>query len=584
MKLTPEQRNAVYHDEHAAVVACPGSGKTRAIVAKLLRSADVVRDSPRRVACITYTNAAVHEIEHRVRVYGTTGDEDFCDVSTIHSFCQNNLLRHFHWKLDRYRDGYAILPSDSDEYQQFVKEIGDRYSLDGYSRQQFESLNRLPNGDPITPAGIPAEAAIEFWNRLEAEGYIDFCNVVYYSYRLLVDNPSIVRALASQYAYILVDEFQDTSALQAEILGLIADAGLTLFFLVGDPEQSIYSFAGAERQLMFDFAAKLKAIVFPLSGNFRSSQPLVSCAESLIPRNPAMFASGDAAAFTEQPVHEHSESHFAGITDAFLPMAEGLGIPLGDTAILAPSWFQLMPLGKQLRNFGVPVVGPGARPYKKRSHLFVGLAEQICAYIEKANGMLVRQIERELFFLIQNVTGKADFRVYDFHGRRAVFRLLRDGQKLKDEHESAVGWLNVAAERFGEILHEEGFLPRDGARLLQQSAADIVLDMESQDDVDVPNLTLADLGMFASPDENLKLLTMHGAKGREFGAVAMISLHDGRIPYHNKYNPLTQFGLEESRRLFYVGITRAKRLLMLFTDEQDYRGRCRFLGEIGFGN
>ena len=87
--------------------------------------------------------------------------------------------------------------------------------------------------------------------------------------------------------------------------------------------------------------------------------------------------------------------------------------------------------------------------------------------------------------------------------------------------------------------------------------------------------------MFASPDENLKLLTLHGAKGREFSAVALISLHDGRIPYHNRYNPLTQAGLEESRRLFYVGITRAKRLLMLFTDEQDYRPRCRFLDDIG---
>ena len=109
MKLTDEQRIAVYHDDHALVVACPGSGKTRSIIARLLRSIDAVRGSTRRVTCITYTNAAVHEIENRVRIYGSAGDDEYCDVSTIHAFCQNNILRHFHWKLDEFHDGFTVL-------------------------------------------------------------------------------------------------------------------------------------------------------------------------------------------------------------------------------------------------------------------------------------------------------------------------------------------------------------------------------------------------------------------------------------------------------------------------------------------
>lgn len=583
MKLTREQRDAVRHDEHAVVEACPGSGKTRAIVAKLLRCVEAVRGSPRRVACITYTNAAVYEIEHRMRILGAAGDEAYFDVSTIHSFCQNSILRHYYWRLEEYSNGYTVLPSDSEEYVGFVKEIGDKYDLDGYARQGFESLNRKPTGEPITPGSIPAEAAIEFWETLEAEGYVDFCNIVYFSYRLLADYPSIAKTLAATCANILVDEFQDTSALQVRILTLIANEGITSFFLVGDPEQSIYRFAGAERKLMFDFASELGARTFPLSGNFRSSTPIIDRSESLIPRDPAMFAAGDAARFTEEPVCEHVENHFTAITEAFLPMLDGLKIPLGDAAVLATSWYQLMPLGRQLRNYGIAVVGPGARPYKKR-HLLVGLAEQICAYLEKPAPALIRQLERELFNLIQNVTGKADFRVFEFHGRRTAFRLLDGGRIVKEEHEAATEWLCVAAEQFSQILYDEGFLPRDYVKLLPESAKDIVRDMESQRDVDVPNLTLADLGMFASPDDNLKLLTMHGAKGREFSAVALIDVHDGRIPYHNNYNPLTQAGLEEARRLMYVAMTRAKRLLMLFTDDiDDYRPPSRFLEEIGFG-
>ena len=580
MKLTAEQRNAVYHDGHAVVVACPGSGKTRAIIARLLRSVDMIRDSPRRVACITYTNTAVHEIENRIRTYGAAGDDEYCDVSTIHSFCQNNILRHYHWKLPQFSEGVTVLPSDSDEYRALVDEIGDEYGLNSFTRQQFESLNRRPNGDPIT--SLPHDAAIQFWNRLEANGYVDFCNLVYYSYRILLENPHIVRGLAARYAFILVDEFQDTSALQVELLSLIANEGVTTFFLVGDPEQSIYRFAGAERELMATFADEIGAEEFPLSGNFRSSTPVIERAETLIPRIPTMFAVGDAAAFTEEPVHRHVENHFVGIADHFLPTLDGLGIPLGDAAILAPVWYQLMPLGRLLRNYGVAVVGPGARPYKKGTHLFVGLAEQACAFIDNPRSVPIRQVEREVFSCLQNVTGKADFRVFTFEGRRTVSRLLRQAALLKQQHIGAVAWLNAASGAFAEVLHDDGFLPKHCMSLLTESAADIVRDMESQKDVDVANLTTSDLGMFANPADNLKLLTMHGAKGREFSAVAVIGLHDGQVPYHNRHNPLTADGLDESRRLMYVSVTRAKRLLVLLTDAEDYRPASPFLAEMGF--
>ena len=176
MKLTPEQRDAVHHDGNAVVVACPGSGKTRAIIDRLLRCIDAIRDTTRRVACITYTKTAVYEIENRIRTYGGAGDEEYCDVSTIHSFCQYNILRHFHWKLHQFADGVTVLPSDCDEYREIIDEIGDDYGLNFFARQQFESLNRTPDGEPITT--LPHEAVIEFWDRLESNGYVDFCNLV----------------------------------------------------------------------------------------------------------------------------------------------------------------------------------------------------------------------------------------------------------------------------------------------------------------------------------------------------------------------------------------------------------------------
>lgn len=201
MKITDEQRCAVYHKGNTIVVACPGSGKTRAIIARLLRSVDEILDTPRKVACITYTNTAVYEIENRIRTYGGAEYYENCDVSTIHSFCQNNILRHYYWELDKFKDGVSVLPSDSEEYRAIIDEIGDRYNLSFFDRQKFESINRRPNGDPITT--LPHDAVYEFWGYLESNGYVDFCNLIYYSYRLLCDKRYILKGLSARYAYIL---------------------------------------------------------------------------------------------------------------------------------------------------------------------------------------------------------------------------------------------------------------------------------------------------------------------------------------------------------------------------------------------
>ena len=578
MKLTDQQREAVNHNGNSMLIACPGSGKTRTIIAKMLRCIDLVKDTPRRVVCITYTNTAVDEIIRRLKFYGLNNSEDYCEVSTIHSFCLNNILRFFYWKLKDFQEGFIVLPSDSEVYLDYVSQMANKHGLNTYQQQSFESFNRKPNGEPITTSDIPKSVALEFWDILNNSKYIDFCNIVYLTYKLLSDNPSLVQNISSKFAYFLIDEFQDTTSLQVEIFKMISNVNNSNFFLVGDPEQSIYGFAGAEKDLMFQFADYLEAKYFPISGNFRSSPNIISLAESLIPRNPPMFSSGESSIYTEKPSITNTESINEAITDYFLPMVEDLGIPLGDSAILAPTYFNLLPLGKFLREYGVAVVGPGARPYKKR-HLFASFAEQICAYIENPESTLLFSIERELFFLIQSITGKADFRIYSYEGRVILFKLLSEGQRLRNENPSARDWLINASNLFNDILLYEEYIPESCNSLIPESVSNMLQNMQDNK-IDILNLTLSDLGMFANPRDNLKLLTMHGAKGREFSAVGIISLHDGRVPYHNKYYPLTEDGEAEAKRLLYVSITRAKRLLMIFTHNDDWRPPCRFLPNI----
>ena len=130
------------------------------------------------------------------------------------------------------------------------------------------------------------------------------------------------------------------------------------------------------------------------------------------------------------------------------------------------------------------------------------------------------------------------------------------------------------------MLVQEGLLPNSKSHVLLESAQEIIGDIESQPDIDITNLSTSDLGIYANPRENLKLLTMHRAKGREFEAVALISLHDGQIPFHNRHSPLTPVGLAEAKRLLYVAGTRAERLLYLFSNQDYYRPPTRFLNDV----
>jgi DNA helicase-2/ATP-dependent DNA helicase PcrA len=532
------------------------------------------------VACITYTNAAVYEIESRLRAYGKIGDENYCDISTIHAFCLNNILRHFHWRLPDYTDEFTVLPPDSERYREIVDSVRSDYGLNASARDRFEQLNREPDGTPITTYPLTTDIALDFWERLRWEHFVDFPNIIYLSYHLMSEWPSITHAIACRFAWMLVDEFQDTSALQVEILKLIADRGLTKFFLVGDPYQSIYGFAGARPDLMDEFADLIAAQRdFELLTNFRSSDPIVKHAERLCPRNPPMSPGGESAVFTEKPQYIHAATAFETITEHYIPVLDELGIDYGKAAILAPWWVKLLHLGRQLREYGIPVFGPGARPYKRR-HLFAPLAEQICAYIEQPDPRLIPRIERELFRLITDATGSTNYNVYTYAGRTTVFRLIRTGKILRQEHERGVIWLNEAAREFAAILCEDELLPPSCCHLMVESVRAMEQDMIDRK-VDIANLSTADLGMFASYERSMKLLTMHRAKGREFDAVAIVDLHDGRVPH---FTATTAEEIDEARRLLYVSITRARRVLMYMTDEEHWRNRpSRFLfeGELG---
>lgn len=586
MKLTDEQKDAVRHDRHLMLSACPGSGKTRVIISKIIRVIDEVRDTPRGVACITYTNTAVHEIESRIRVSMQPDDERYVDVCTIHSFCLNNIFRPFRHLVPGYKDGFRVLTQDSEEFEGHVRAVCARYNRVNLQYKDFEEFTQLrvnlagePFGAVIDYGGLTVAMAKDYWARIQAAGFIDFPNIIYQSLLLLREHPEVLDHICAKFAWILVDEFQDTSDLQVEILALIASKGKTRFLLVGDQFQSIFRFAGARPDLADAFAARIGARTdLGLSGNFRSSRPIINDAENLFPRTPRMRSLGESRVFTTETEWRHGARSFDVITGHFLPTLHNLGIPIGDAAILAPDWFTLFPLGKLLRGAGVPIVGPGARPYRRGQ--FALIAEAVCGYLIDPSPAGIIGIERTLFNTLLDITGRANFDIFSYQGRTIVFHLIGIAKELRAANASAVAWLKAAAGAFAEVLISAEYISESEKMLFALSVEAMKADMV-KNRVDPDSLTINDLGIYASPNSALKLSTLHNAKGREFGAIAMVNVHERAIPSrHSK----TADDFAEQKRLFYVGLTRAKRYLLYVTDDSGRQGPSRFLlAEDGVG-
>lgn len=585
MRLTDQQAEAVHWQDNLLLTACPGSGKTRTLTAKAVMEIEYLRDTPKKVLCITYTNSAAQEIEKRAGQQLAAGDEQRLYVSTIHSFCLNEILRPYGWLQPDFLGGLRVITRDNPDFEiiaTYAAEQVNYFDISQADFEAFESLSVDANGRLVGLGAANAavsRAAPYFWKRCASLGYVDFGQIIYNAYKILRDHPKIALSLTARFPWILVDEFQDTTELQIEILKLLYAAGRSKFFIVGDICQSIYGFTGARPELVAPFGVYIGAKTnLSLSWNFRSSARIVSHAERLFPRLPAMTAKGPNQNCTVDPIFIGNVTSFVAITEHFLPKIEEMNIPLGDATILAKDWGSLISLARQLRDFGTPVVGPGARPYR-RSRLFAGLAEQLCGAVTDPQPDSMYQLERTLFHAIQNITAHARFDVFSHAGRVVIIRLLKVAKTFADKF-GALSWLDHMSKATGDILTESELLTNEQAGLFYASVQEMKADMHRQR-IDMNNLSIEDLGLFASPSKALRLSTIHYSKGREYGAVALIGLRQGSFPH---FRATTPNAVAAEKRQFYVGVTRAERLLM-YVAERDNWGNppSPFLGPQGVG-
>ena len=627
-QLNPQQKKAVTAGNGPVLVlAGPGSGKTRVLTQRVayLIAQEGVR--PYRILAVTFTNKAAREMQTRVEnLLGKDATQGML-LGTFHSICARLLRR----EVESLPLGSNFVIFDADDQQRIVKGIIREFNLNEklYRAASVHAAISNAKNELIRADDYPAttyrdevvkRVYAEYQKRLVASNAVDFDDLLLYTARLLEDNPAVREKYARRFEHVLVDEFQDTNLAQYTLVKHLSSAHRNIF-VVGDPDQSIYAWRGADWRNVQRFEQDFPdAQVILLEQNYRSRQTILDAAMSVINRAPnrkrkQLFSergAGERIYYYEAP-DDYGEASF--VVDSIAGLVASRDFEPGDCAVMYRTNAQSRLLEEAFLQARLPYRLVGAQRFYGRREV-----KDIIAFLR----------------LVHNPADEASLdRVINVPPRGLGDKTLTTLHSLAHQHDTSAGKVLFDLARGSDSPFWAQFTGRSIAALADFGAAlanwhaaapaltvselfdHIVTDLAYKtyidDDSDegadrwenVQELRrlalefstrtldefLENVALVADQDtikENINaptLLTLHAAKGLEFGAVFIVGLDDGTLPHSRSFDEPEQ--MEEERRLFYVGLTRAKeRLYLVRAVQRGGRGYAeetypsRFLDDI----
>ncbi|MCI7108006.1 MAG: ATP-dependent helicase [Agathobacter sp.] len=586
MNFNKSQQTAIRHkDGPMLVLAGPGSGKTAVITQRTINLIHEYGVDPSNILVITFTRAAAQEMKHRfLRAMGE--EKSRVTFGTFHAIFFMILKLAYHFENSnivseeqRYQLMREIISYHRLEYQdenEFIGELLSEISRVKNERIPLEHFYSSHCGEEIFRKIYQA-----YDRRLKDSRLIDFDDMLTYTYDLFSQRPDILSAWQKKYRYILIDEFQDINAIQWEIMKMMA-APRNNLFIVGDDDQSIYRFRGSKPEIMLGFTKEYPDTkVVNLNVNYRCAPSIVKAAGKLIAYNEERFPKEIIAdSKTQETVRfslfeEQREENAFIIAD--IQKAQQAGIPLSEIAVLFRTNTQPRLLMEQMLSCNLTFRAKDRIPNVYEHWI----AKDFFAYIRVAQG----SDKRADFLTIMNKPNryigrnslcepKVAFdewiRMYDeqpwiaerieklWHDTRllntmspyAAINYIRRGIGYDDYIADYADYRNVNKEDLYEVADE-----------IQSSAKGYQTLEEWFDHIDAYKRQLERMAKQENANaESVTLATLHSAKGLEFSQVYLIDVNEGIMPY--KKAVLKQ-DIEEERRLFYVGMTRAKERLTI---------------------
>ncbi len=558
--LDSRQKEAVLAtDGPVLILAGAGSGKTRVLTYKVayLISLGV---SPDEIIAVTFTNKAGNEMKERIQKLlegGFSGHLPF--VGTFHAYCA---------KLLRIEGKYIGLPSgyliyDNDDSLAVVKKIMKSGNIDIKHFRPSSILGAISSakGELLDPEAYSqfarsyfgetvAKVYLQYQAELQRIGACDFDDLLMNSVKLFEKNPQILSKYSSRYKYVLVDEYQDVNTAQYVLTKQLASVNGNLT-VVGDASQAIYSFRGADFRNILNFERDFaNAKVFNLEQNYRSTQCILSAANAVISKNMAhpvltlwtQNGKGDGITVYNAQ-NEIDEANFA--VDRILNSTENFG----EFAILYRTNAQSRTVEEALLHANIPYrIYGGVRFYERKE------VKDVLAYLRVIENPLddvsLTRVEK---------LGKSRFKKFlDVAKKNKAAKKRPTPAEVIDKVLEATGYIELIDDGT-----EQGLMRVENVKELKSVAQDyenITMLLE--------NIALMEGKVTPSKSHegqidvnSVTLMTIHAAKGLEFGNVFIIGMEEGLFPHSRSMLDVSQ--IEEERRLAYVGMTRAKQKLYL---------------------
>lgn len=619
--LNANQERAVETTEgRVLILAGAGSGKTKVITHRIAHLIQKKGVSPQSILALTFTNKAAGEMRHRVQSLIGKELARQVTVATFHSFCMQLLRREIealgftkNFSLYDERDLHRVVTQISRE---LLGHEGELPSLGPTLTELQHASSKGITSDGTHSWKDPFAKTLfgRLQSTLRAYNAVSFDHLITLSIRLFEEHPEVLRKYQDRYRYLMIDEYQDTNPAQFKLAELLAEKDRNLC-VVGDDDQSIYGWRGAEVKNILNFQADT---VIKLEQNYRSAPFILHAANAVIKHNQNRHVkelwSADTSIGSIEVFHAPTEpEEAAAVVARILHLRETERLKWSDMAIiyrsnalsralemslLQTSWQKE---GQWVR--GIPYQVFGGLEFSERSEI-----KDLLAYLR----VIANPLDQEALLRILNVPrrGISDLLLDTLtQANRTLGRPLWDllkevaeGTRTLEKHPKGVQGIRLFADLIGEAQHrfQQGPLFEALVWLLEKIAYKKAIEEEVKSDAMrgfkwenvqecvntiaeyeesmrqeglekeislshfISNTTLGghsfDPKRHAPSQDAVQLMTLHSAKGLEFPAVFITGLEDHILP-HEKGS--VQTGIEEERRLFYVGITRAKKHLTL---------------------
>lgn len=574
--LNDLQLTALRAEQHAHVEAPPGTGKTHLVAAKVEREVGPAIVAGRLVACVTYTNAARDEIRERLNGALSSDERAAVRINTVHGFCLSEIVANASVRLG-YIDGARIATPETPAYTAAALATARAIFGDSTSEQVTPVRDVLksvawrdPDGRPTGRNGVAfspesTRIALRFWDELKALGRLDYNSVLYESLRALED-PEMLAQLASRFAWLIVDEYQDSTRIQLAIFRRLAQSGRVKLFLVGDRNQSIYGFGGANIAESLVFPQGLAAEDFDLTQTYRLPHAIATICDYVFMRG--LEPAGEAAT-VEGQVRFVSANPAQFVLDEFLPRCDALGISPENRALLAANNWNIDAVASELRRNEVAVSVQKSSTQEEAAWL-EHLIEMILLGAFALTGYeRSRSVAHCRLILDQFDALPLESAVQSAFTETLEAKLIQAGRALAPDLPvdiQAVQILHVLRDAMVESSAFPALAAWNNFRPHLNKA------WPSVRATGFGNRTLDNVVSSLRPRSTMRAMTIHGAKGQQFDAVALLEFDLRVLPDYRSITPSSKW--EELRRL-YVAISRPRRLLYI----QSSRGReSRFIG------